>query len=329
MAGSSGALFGSRFGSVLAVALLVGTSGTAMADEQSPASKDQAVFMTYSQADLDRNYDQSAWAPNMKQVLARFDVKSALTRERLGAPETIAYGSGQNETFDLFRTDTPGAPVEIFVHGGAWRAGKASSYHFPADVFVNAGINYIALDFSNVQDVGLPAMVDQIRRAIAYVHREAKTLGVDANRIFLTGHSSGAHLAAVALTTDWKAFDAPGDVVKGATLISGLYDLRAPRLSARSSYVPFTDEIERDFSPERHVDGIATPIILVSGSLESDEFRRQAQDFAAALRQANKSVTEIPMEFFNHFELVDDYANPYGRVGAAVLQQIQDPAPRN
>jgi arylformamidase len=71
---------------------------------------------------------------------------------------------------------------------------------------------------------------------------------------YLSAFSSGSHLAGVALLTDWKKdYDLPGDVIKGAVLSSGLYDLKAVRLSARSKYVNITDEIEEALSTQRHL----------------------------------------------------------------------------
>jgi len=82
----------------------------------------------------------------------------------------------------------------------------------------------------------LDQMVDQVRAAVAWLYRHADQIGGDRNRIFVSGHSSGAHLAAAVATTDWKArFGLPQDVVKGALCCSGIYDLEPVRLSARNT----------------------------------------------------------------------------------------------
>ncbi|WJJ94971.1 alpha/beta hydrolase [Neopusillimonas aromaticivorans] len=209
------------------------------------------------------------------------------------------------------------------MHGGAWRAGKASSYHFPAEMFLDNGVSYIGLDFGNVQDIGLDGMVAQLRKALAYIHKNAEKLGIDPKQIYISGHSSGAHLGGVILTTDWSKLGVPQDIIKGATLISGMYDLKPVRQSARSSYVPFTDDIENTMSTQRHLNQINTPIILAYGGLETDEFKRQTKDFADAMKKANKPVELIFSEFSNHFEIMDDFGNPYGPVSAATLKQIK------
>ena len=139
----------------------------------------------------------------------------------------------------------------------------------------------------------------------------------------MSGHSSGAHLGGVVLITDWvKDFGLPRDVVKGALLCSGMYDLKPVRLSARSKYVKFTDEMERTLSTQRHIGMINCPIILAHGTMETPEFQRQTRDFAAALRAAGKPVSLLKGEGYNHFEIIETLANPYGLLGSAVLQQM-------
>ena len=284
------------------------------------------VFLDYDQKALDDAYDQSVYAPNRDQLLARFAHASEIARRRLGAPQRLAYGPGKNEQFDLFQCKKPNAPVNIFVHGGAWRAGEAKSYAFPAEMFVRAGSHYVALDFDNVIEAegSLFVMADQVRRALAWVLVNCSRFGGDPSRLYVSATSSGAHLAGVAATTDWKKdFGLAPDFIKGFTLVSGMYDLRGPRLSKRAAYVKFTDEMEMALSPRRFAARVAAPVALVYGSLETPEFQRQSREFADALRQAGKQVDLVLAEGYNHFEIAETLANPYGPAGRAVLAQMQ------
>jgi arylformamidase len=285
----------------------------------------QHVFLDYDQKALDDAYDQAVYAANREQVIARRERSSALARQRLGEPMRLAYGAAPNEQLDIYVTRAAAAPIQVFIHGGAWRVGRARDYAAPAEMFVHAGVHYVALDFDNVEQAGgsLAVMADQVRRAIAWVCRNAGRFGGDATRLYVSGTSSGAHLGAVAATTDWeKDFELPRYTVKGYTLCSGMYDLRGPRLSKRSAYVKFTDEMEAALSPQRHLDRIHTPLTLLYGSHETPEFKRQAQEFAAALKAAGKAVQLIYAEGYNHFEIQETLASPYGAMGRAVLEQM-------
>ena len=116
------------------------------------------------------------------------------------------------------RTNRANAPVFVFIHGGNWLIGAAKDFGFAAEMFVNAGAHYVALDFISVKEAGgdLSTMASQVRRGIAWVYKNAASFGGDPNRIYRGGHSSGGHLCGVALVTDWpREFGLPDDLVKG------------------------------------------------------------------------------------------------------------------
>ena len=289
----------------------------------------QRIFLDYDQRTLDDAYDQEVYAPNWEQVLARRNRNSALVRQRLGEPKRLTYGSKKNEQLDLYVTrrirPSELAPINVFIHGGGWRVGCARDYGAAAEIFVHAGAHYLVLDFDNVNEAGgsLFVMADQVRRAVAWVSKNATCFGGDASRVYVSGTSSGAHLGGVIAITDWKKnFGLQSDGVKGYALCSGMYDLRGPRLSKRSLYVKFSDEMEAALSPQRHLDRINAPIVFIYGSHESPEFKRQSREFCDALRAAGKPVQLTLAEGYNHFEIAETLANPYGPMGRAVLEQM-------
>ena len=291
-----------------------------------PASKGPSVFLDYDQAGLDLAYDQRPWAPTLQQIVGRYASNSDFVRQRIGAPRRIAYGASDVEKLDLYASARPQAPIMIFIHGGAWRTGSAKASAGPAEMFVRAGAHYVAPDFTSVEGAGgnLFPMAEQVRRAIAWVCKNAASFGGDARRVYISGHSSGAHLGGCALITDWqKDFGLPADAVKGAVLVSGMYDLKAPRLSARSNYVKFTDEMEQALSAQRHLAGITAPVIVAYTALDTPDFQRQSRDFAAAMKLAGKPVELIRGQGYNHFDFIETLGNPYGVLGSAALAQMK------
>jgi arylformamidase len=298
----------------------------ALAQQPAPRAKGPRVWLDLDQAELDDAYDQSVYAPNQKQVTGRYVTNSDAARARLGAPKRFVYGPTPVEGLDVWTTKRPDAPINVFVHGGAWRVGTAAAYAFPAELFVNAGAHFVVLDFASVTDLGgdLSAMADQVRRGIAWVHRNAKSFGGDPDRLYLSGHSSGAHLAGVALVTDWKKdFGLPADTVKGGLCCSGMFDMKPVRLSARSRYVKFTDAMEDAMSAQRHLDRLVAPVVLAHGTLETPEFQRQSRDFAAAVKAAGKPAQLLVGPGYNHFEMLETLASPYGLLGRAALEQMK------
>lgn len=283
------------------------------------------VWLDMDQKALDDAYDQSVYAPNQPLIARRRALASEAALRRLGEPERLAYGAGEIEKLDIYKTTRAKAPINVYIHGGAWRNGRSRDFAFPAEVFVNAGAHLVVVDFLQVTETGgnLMPMVQQVRRAVAWVFKNAASFGGDPERVYVTGHSSGAHLAGCVLVTDWeKDFGLPANVVKGGLLMSGMYDLKPVRLSKRSEYVRFTDEIEQALSSQRHIDRLNAPIIVAYGSQETPEFQRQSREFAAAVKAAGKPVELIVGEGFNHFEMQETLGNPYGIGGRAALKMM-------
>ena len=288
--------------------------------------KGPTVFLDYDQEELDAAYDQAPWAPNQAELTKRNMQKSEAAVARFGPARRLAYGPTAVEQLDLYTARKPGAPINVFIHGGAWRVGDAAYHAYQSEMFVDAGAHFIALDFNNVLDTNgnLMPMAEQVRRAVAWVYRNAARFGGDSNRLYVSGHSSGGHLAAVVLTTDWqKDFGLPRDTVKGGLCASGMYDLYPVSLSARSRYVRFTAGIIEALSPRRHLDRLVAPLIVAHGTLETPEFQRQNREFAAEATAAGKTVEFIVLNGYNHFEVEESLGNPYGLLGRAVLRQMQ------
>jgi len=298
-------------------------------------AKGPLVWLDMDQKALDDAYDQLVYAPNRDQVHKRNMFNSDRVRARLGEPRRLRYGPTEIEALDLFPTPLPypppqagkgreGAPVNVFIHGGAWRQRSARDYAFLAEMFVRAGAHFVALDFVGVEATkgDLLPMADQVRRGVAWVYQNAKSFGGDPSRLYVSGQSSGAHLAGNVVTTDWKDYGVPHDVVKGALLCSGMYDLKPVRLSKRSEYVAFTDEIEDKLSSQRHLDKLNCPVIVSYGTYETPEFQRQNRDFAAAVKAKGLPVTLLVGEGYNHFEMAELIGNPLSLLGSAVLEQM-------
>ena len=288
--------------------------------------KGALVFLDYDKDEIDVAYDNAPWARNHEEVTKRNAQKSEAALARLGPPRRVTYGSADIEKLDIYKTKQPNAPINVFIHGGAWRSGNAKGAAYMSETFVDAGAHFVSLDFNNVTEVdgNLIIMAEQVRRAIAWVHKNAASFGGDANRLYVSGTSSGGHLTGVALTTDWqKDFGLPADTLKGGLCCSGMYDLYPVTLSARAGYVKFTQEMMEKLSPQRHLDKLVAPVIVAHGTLETPEFQRQNRDFAAAIKAAGKPVTFLIGQGYNHFEMFETLGNPYGLLGRAMLEQMK------
>ena len=137
------------------------------------------------QAELDAAYTQIKYAPNLPQIVKRYATNSEAVRARLGAPRRYAYGATPIEALDVYAAKHANAPINIFIHGGEWRMGLARDFAYPAELFVHAGAHYVVPDFINAIEASnnLMPMADQVRRAVAWVYRNARGFGGDPDRI--------------------------------------------------------------------------------------------------------------------------------------------------
>ena len=287
-----------------------------------PHHKGPLVFMDYDQVELDASYDQEVYEPLIGQVVKRLASNSEAVRARIGAPQRFAYGPTEIEKLDVFRTPPTNAPNLVFIHGGNWLVGSAKDSGYPAEMFVNAGAHYVALDFTSVKEAGgdLSVMAAQVRRGIAWVYKNAASFGGDPDRVYIGGFSSGGHLCGVALVTDWQGqFSLPDNVVKGGLCMSGMYEMVPVQLSWRRTYVNFTEAMADAMSSQRHIDKLSAPIMVTYGTFETPDFQRQSRDFAAAVKAAGKPVQLIETPNYAHVEMAESLGNPYGPNGRAAL----------
>lgn len=264
------------------------------------------VFLDYTQEQLDDAFEQTLWAPNFETLRAKNKARCATLRAQLEHFE-VSYGRGANETLEVLPAAQPDAPVLLFVHGGRWRPQPDNAFIYFADTAVHAGAHFVAARFSTLDPpkvkTRMADMVAELRRAVVWLAGNARSFGGDPARIHIIGHSSGAHLASVLLTTEWwERFGVPDDVLKSGTCVSGMYELRPVLLSARGAYVKLSSAEEDEFSAIRNLDRVRCPILVAYGAKESPEFRRQGRAFAAALKARKLPSRELVLTGANHFE---------------------------
>jgi arylformamidase len=289
-----------------------------------PRTKGPPVFRDLDQIDIDEGYDNDVYAFNAKTIGERRVYNNRIAQSVLGKPERVKYGPTEIERVDIYKTKQPNGPVMMFIHGGSWRGGRAEQFTVYAEPFVKAGANFVVVDFTNVRetDGDILPMADQCRRAVAWVYRNARSFGGNADALYLISRSSGSHLASCVLITEWEKQGLPRNILKGAVMGSGMYDLAPVRLSKRSSFVKFTDDMVEQLSAMRHIEKIHTPVVIGVGSLETPEFQRQAREFAAALKAAGKPRELIVAPGYNHYETGETIGQPYAVLGRAAMDMM-------
>jgi len=276
-----------------------------------PAEAAPRVYLDYTQAELDRSFDQRAWVPDAEAIIAGWRDAGEQVRAVRHHWRNVPYGLDPDETLDIFfNPGCSNAPVHVHIHGGRWLLFTKDEESFIAPTFMDAGAVFVVPNFSSIARKRLPEMVGQVQRAIAWLHANAGRFGGNGANLHLSGHSSGAHIAAVLLTATWPDhLQRAQAALRSGLLVSGIYDMRPVMLSARSSYVKLAAPEVLALSPLLHIERLAAPVTIVYGERETPEFRRQSAAFAQAAGEAGKTAGLIHLPETNHFAILNGLAD--------------------
>ncbi len=287
----------------------------------------QKVFLDYDQAGLDSQLNLRARWPEHGQYFTRWAEDSAAVRRDAACRLDLAFGPTPGQTLDLFLpagVSTP--PVLAFIHGGYWQALDKGDFSYLAPPFLAQGVAFASLNYDLAPQVTIEEIVHQVRRALAWIYREARDLEIDPSGIHVAGHSAGGQLAAMALSTDWAiegGGDLPADLVKSACSISGVYDLEAIRLSFLQAVVQLDPDTAKRMSPLGNLPDKAGKQLFALGSEETEEFHRQQAAYFEAWRGAGLTAEVIDLPGRNHFSAVGALGEPDHPLFAATLALIR------
>jgi len=279
------------------------------------------VYRYYDQAELERQLNARATVPDFTPIMARYASESAQMRERLARQLSVSYGTTEPETLDIFPSAVSGpAPIFVFLHGGMWRLLSSADSCFMAECLTQAGACVVAVNYALAPHVSLAEIVRQCRAAVAWLYAHARDFGGDPLRIHVAGSSAGAHLAAMMLGSGWQAaLGLPDNLVNGATLLSGLYDLEPVRLGHPNEWLKLSASDVAAFSPLLHLPERAVPLVVSYAPSETNEFKRQSEVYMAAVMARGCPVRFVPMPGTNHFDIVFGLADSQSPLAQATI----------
>lgn len=276
--------------------------------------------------ELERQYSPSSCIDDVMVYIRKYRDQSKAAYDQLHAHchKDIKYGPEGRSTLDIFVPDGPGPfPVHVFIHGGYWQELSKAESSFAAPNFLDHDIIFIALDYTLAPDASLFQIVEQVKHGVLWILDNCDDYCGNKNNITLSGSSAGAHLVAEVIAMDWPEKGYNGCPLKGACEVSGIYDLRPLVGTYVNDPLAMTDEDARDLSPLLHIPGQGCPAIFSYGGNETDEFKRQTQDYQQAWQKAGHDATYVAMPAFNHFDIILELNNQNSPLFQAVLTQIR------
>jgi arylformamidase len=282
------------------------------------------VYRYYDQDELERQLNARATIPDIMPILARYASESARMRARLPCRLSVPYGASEPERLDIFPAAKEGpSPIFVFLHGGYWRLLESADSCFMAECLTAAGACVVAVNYALAPQVTLSEIVRQCRAATAWVHKHAREFGGDPTQIHLSGSSAGGHLAAMMLAPGWESdFGVPSNVVAGATLLSGLYDLEPVRLGHPNEWLKLNVTDVAALSPLFHLPERVVPIIVSYAPSETHEFKRQSEAYMAASMARGCRVRFVPMPRTSHYDIVFGLAEPESPLAQMVIETM-------
>lgn len=282
-----------------------------------------AIYRDYDQAALDAQYDQRTLVADISPYMKRWREDSSTAMQTLPVKRGVRYAQRLETQLDLFSAPQAQGLV-VYIHGGAWRMLSKDESAYPALALLPHGISFAAVNFSLVPTVDLAEQAAQCAAAVEWLYEHAQDAG--AHNLCVLGHSSGAHVAALLATTDWRARGKRQALVKSAVLLSGIYDLEPVRLSARNDYLRLSERDAYALSPINRVRAGGCPAVIAWGGLELDEFQRQSTAFADAWSAVGNRCERIPHPTHNHFDMSFPFAQSGTPLHDALLKVMRHAA---
>lgn len=241
--------------------------------------------------------------------------RSIATRRTAAMEANVAYGRETGETLDIFLPNAAGSgmPIHMFIHGGYWRMFSKEDYSCVAETVTRAGAVAAIVDYSLMPTARMEVLIAQVLKAKTFLLTHADRFGATPSRFSVSGHSAGAHLA----TFLFNRSLAPSGVIS-AFLLGGLYDLAPLQTSFLRDEIALSDEEVRRFTPMRREHDPATRVAIMTGELETNPFKIQANAFRDVLAAQGLEVRASHVADGDHMSTVRDLA-VFGTPVAAAL----------
>jgi arylformamidase len=263
------------------------------------------TYRGFSSENLEKEYSpSSAVGGDISEFITQYIDQSAQARSDLKVLDNLKYGSTKTQVLDFFPCAVPGAPLHVFIHGGYWQQLSQRESAAMAGGVIEVGVNFATLNYTLAPDAHILDMVDECRMALVWLVKHAKELGFSQNEIILSGHSAGAHLAAMLLSDPDGQLANANVSISSIILISGIFDLEPiPQTSVNEPLQLSPDDVE-SLSPMFLHPRISAKTKVVVAESDTSEFKRQSADYFNHLKANGVDVDFEVVPGHHHFDII-------------------------
>lgn len=264
-------------------------------------------WRTLTPEQTEYHFNPQRSVPDFARFQQRRNEITAVCRRELTCHLDVAYGSGELHKLDILPAVRQNAPVHLFFHGGYWRAQDKANFAFVARHLAPAGVTAVIVNYELCPAADLDGVVSSALGAVEWVARHIGGFGGDATRITLSGNSAGAHLCSMALATDWAARGLPADLIKGAVMISGIFDPEPAQATTVNEQLRLSEDIVRRNDSIALPPNADCPAWLFAGGREPFFWVQQTLDYSQHLRRSGFDPEVHILPGYHHFNIMDQY----------------------
>jgi arylformamidase len=279
-------------------------------------------YRGFRQEEMEYQYNPRESVPEYPQLAKKRAEEARRVRESAKSWLGVPYGGSPREKLDIYPADLPGGPVLIYIHGGYWRSGSKEDNCNFVPVFTKSGASVVLVEYDLCPSVTISDIVRETRSAAAWVYRNILRYSGNPSKIYLSGHSAGAHLTAMALAHDWEKEGLPRDLIKGAVATSGVYDLDMVMRISVQEQVKLTPELARENNPFVHPPLPICPVIVAVGGAEPQGWQQMSEDFFNLCKQRGVDCEYLIVPGANHYTMSEHLADAESPLVQAMLRQM-------
>jgi arylformamidase len=272
------------------------------------------VYKNYSQEQLDRQFNTRQSVPDYATYFESWEKQGEQVRKNYKICKNIFYGNHPLECLDIFPAEKPKVKTIIFIHGGYWHLLDKELFHFLTPSFHSRHVNIVFINYRLAPDASMEMIVSSCHRAIQWLHDNIIHFNGNPMDMYVMGHSAGGHIATTLLVAEQTKY------IKGVISLSGLFRLEPILYSFLNSILSMDIQIAEKYSPVLLKSPNTCPILLATGTNETDEFKDQSLELYKSWRSEDRVIELMTIWDRNHYSILDEVTDRDSLLASAIFQ---------